>query len=194
MKLPHRNILLKKNLWKTKTTSQLHQKILITMRWTNIMIVDKFLRVKLLEDYLDLKFSIKNRKIILFFNGLWCFGTPNHELFLKIGTSVMLLLRNIDHSNGLCNGTWLVIIGLDVCVLEAKFLGGHNVGDKVLVLRLSLTPSNIRLHFKFQHWQFPLVVSYVMIIKLLINVIVNCSQMSVCILKKNSFLVMDNFM
>ncbi|XP_042035336.1 uncharacterized protein LOC121781700 [Salvia splendens] len=35
-------------------------------------------------------------------------GTPNHELLLKVGTHVMLL-GNIDHSNGLCNGTRLLI-------------------------------------------------------------------------------------
>ncbi|XP_057779966.1 uncharacterized protein LOC130998566 [Salvia miltiorrhiza] len=98
-----------------------------------------------------------------FLNGIKCSGTPNHQLFLKIGTPVMLL-RNIDHANGLCNGTRLIITRLGDRVLEARLLNGHNAGDIVLIPRLSLTPSDPRLPFKFQRRQFPLVVSYAMTI------------------------------
>ncbi|KAM0046532.1 putative DNA helicase Pif1 [Helianthus debilis subsp. tardiflorus] len=35
-------------------------------------------------------------------------GLPNHRLVLKVGVPVMLL-RNIDQQNGLCNGTRLQI-------------------------------------------------------------------------------------
>ncbi|XP_042027196.1 uncharacterized protein LOC121774371 [Salvia splendens] len=98
-----------------------------------------------------------------FLNKLKCSGTPNHELLLKVGTPVMLL-RNIDHSNGLCNGTRLVITRLGDYVLEGQVLGGHNVGHKVLIPRMSLIPSDPRLPFKFQRRQFPLAVSYAMTI------------------------------
>ncbi|CAA0819992.1 PIF1 helicase, partial [Striga hermonthica] len=37
-----------------------------------------------------------------FLNRIKCSGLPNHKLHLKVGTPVMLL-RNIDHSMGLCN-------------------------------------------------------------------------------------------
>ncbi|CAA0824366.1 PIF1 helicase, partial [Striga hermonthica] len=37
-----------------------------------------------------------------FLNRIKCSGLPNHKLHLKVGTPVMLL-RNIDHSTGLCN-------------------------------------------------------------------------------------------
>ncbi|XP_042043779.1 ATP-dependent DNA helicase pif1-like [Salvia splendens] len=94
-----------------------------------------------------------------FLNKLKCSGTPNHELLLKVGTPVMLL-RNIDHSNGLCNGTRLIITRLSDYVLEGQVLGGH----KVLIPRMSLIPSDPRLPFKFQRRQFPLVVSYAMTI------------------------------
>ncbi|XP_073022258.1 uncharacterized protein [Primulina eburnea] len=46
-----------------------------------------------------------------FLNGIRCSGVPNHELNLKVGNPVMLL-RNIDHSLGLCNGTRLIVTRL----------------------------------------------------------------------------------
>ncbi|CAH9124528.1 unnamed protein product [Cuscuta epithymum] len=98
-----------------------------------------------------------------FLNTLKCSGVPNHELTLKVGTPVMLL-RNMDHSMGLCNGTRLVITRLGSHVLEARILTGRTAGQKVLIPRLNLTPSDVRMPFKFQRRQFPLVVSYAMTI------------------------------
>ena len=98
-----------------------------------------------------------------FLNGIRCSGVPNHEFHLKVGTPVMLL-RNIDHSMGLCNGTRLVITRLASHVLEARVLTGTSAGQSVLIPRLSLTPSDLRLPFKFQRRQFPLIVSYAMTI------------------------------
>ncbi|XP_042005782.1 uncharacterized protein LOC121754500 [Salvia splendens] len=98
-----------------------------------------------------------------FLNNLKCSGTLNHELLLKVGTHVMLL-RNIGHSNGLCNGTRLLITRLCDYVLEAQVLVGHNVGHNVLIPRMSLIPSDPRLPFKLQRRQFPVVVSYAMTI------------------------------
>lgn len=98
-----------------------------------------------------------------FLNGLKCSGLPNHEINLKVGTPIMLL-RNVDHSAGLCNGTRLVITRLGNHVLEAKILTGSNTGQKVLISRMSLTQSDPRLSFKFQRRQFPLIVSYAMTI------------------------------
>ncbi|GJX96053.1 uncharacterized protein Tco_0351851 [Tanacetum coccineum] len=43
-----------------------------------------------------------------FINGLKFFDVPNHRLELKVGILVMLL-RNIDQPNGLCNGTRLQV-------------------------------------------------------------------------------------
>ncbi|KAL3614915.1 hypothetical protein CASFOL_040576 [Castilleja foliolosa] len=98
-----------------------------------------------------------------FLNSIKCSGVPNHELNLKVGTPVMLL-RNIDPSNGLCNGTRLLITRLGSYVLECKILTGHNAGEKVLLPRLSLTPSEVRVPFKFQRRQFPVMISYAMTI------------------------------
>ncbi|XP_019157753.1 PREDICTED: uncharacterized protein LOC109154409 [Ipomoea nil] len=56
-----------------------------------------------------------------FLNGLRCSGVPNHALTLKVGSPVMLL-RNIDHTLGLCNGTRLIVTRLADHVLEAKIM------------------------------------------------------------------------
>ncbi|XP_031090939.1 uncharacterized protein LOC115995931 [Ipomoea triloba] len=60
-----------------------------------------------------------------FLNGLKASSIPNHSLTLKIRSPVMLL-RNIDHSMGLCNGTRLIITRLSDHVVEAKIVTGHN--------------------------------------------------------------------
>ncbi|XP_019170957.1 PREDICTED: uncharacterized protein LOC109166458 [Ipomoea nil] len=98
-----------------------------------------------------------------FLNGLRASGIPNHALTLKVGSPVMLL-RNIDHSLGLCNGTRLVITRLSEHVIEAKIMTGDNAGSSVLIPRMSMSPSDTRLPFKFQRRQFPLMLSYAMTI------------------------------
>ncbi|XP_019157027.1 PREDICTED: uncharacterized protein LOC109153628 [Ipomoea nil] len=98
-----------------------------------------------------------------FLNGIRASGIPNHCLNLKVGSPVMLL-RNIDHSLGLCNGTRLVITKLADHVIEGKIMSGNNAGTKVLVPRMTMTPSDPRLPFKFQRRQFPLMLSYAMTI------------------------------
>ncbi|ONI30172.1 hypothetical protein PRUPE_1G234700, partial [Prunus persica] len=57
---------------------------------------------------------------------------------LKIGMPIMLL-RNLNQSSGLCNGTRLVITQLCDKVIEAKILAGSNIGHKVFIPRISLT-------------------------------------------------------
>ncbi|KEH16156.1 putative DNA helicase [Medicago truncatula] len=98
-----------------------------------------------------------------FLNTITALGLPNHIVKLKVGVPVMLL-RNIDHSSGLCNGTRLIITKMGKYVLEGKVISGSNIGHKVYIPRLSLTPDDIRIPFKFQRRQFPLTVSFAMTI------------------------------
>ncbi|XP_019196554.1 PREDICTED: uncharacterized protein LOC109190511 [Ipomoea nil] len=56
-----------------------------------------------------------------FLNGLRCSRVPNHALTLKVGSPVMLL-RNIDNTLGLCNGTRLIVTRLADHVLEGKIM------------------------------------------------------------------------
>ena len=96
-------------------------------------------------------------------NGLKLSGIPNHKLALKVGAPVMLL-RNIDQSVGLCNGTRLRILKLGEHVIEAQILTGTNVGHTTIIPRLKLSPSDKRLPLKINRRQFPLAVCFAMTI------------------------------
>ncbi|MCH87034.1 ATP-dependent DNA helicase PIF1, partial [Trifolium medium] len=98
-----------------------------------------------------------------FLNSIVSSGVPNHKLRLKVGVPVMLM-RNMDQSSGLCNGTRLIITKMGTYVVEGKIISGSNIGDRVCIPRLSLIPSDKRLPFKFQRRQFPLSVSFAMTI------------------------------
>ncbi|XP_076884735.1 uncharacterized protein LOC143534010 [Bidens hawaiensis] len=96
-------------------------------------------------------------------NGLKIAGLPNHSLILKVGVPVMLL-RNIDQKKGLCNGTRLQIISLGACVIEVKILSRTNTGERISIPRITLTPSDKNITFKFTRRQYPLSVCFAMTI------------------------------
>ncbi|XP_072073482.1 uncharacterized protein [Arachis hypogaea] len=81
-------------------------------------------------------------------NTIRCSGIPNHKLTLKVGTPIMLL-RNIDHSAGLCNGTRLVVTKLRNHIIEARSLTGNDMEQKVFIPWMTLTPSDHRIPFSF---------------------------------------------
>ena len=83
-----------------------------------------------------------------FLNTINASGIPNHKIKLKVEVHVMLL-RNLDPTTGLCNGTRLIITKMGRYVLEGKVITGSNIGDTVYIPRLSLTPSDTRIPFKF---------------------------------------------
>jgi len=49
-------------------------------------------------------------------------------------------------------------------VLEGNVISGSNIGEKVFIPRLSLSPSDVKIPFKFQRRQFSIFVSFAMII------------------------------
>jgi ATP-dependent DNA helicase PIF1 len=98
-----------------------------------------------------------------FLNSLRTSGLPNHKITLKVGTPIMLM-RNLEQADGLCNGSRLIVTKLGDHVIEAKMMSGKNIGTKVGIPRLALSPSQSPWPFKLRRLQFPIIVSYAMTI------------------------------
>ena len=88
---------------------------------------------------------------------------PPHELKLKLKTIVMLV-RNINTSIGLCNGTRMSIERLGETTISCKVLTGPMKGRSISLPQMNLIPSDTRLPFPFQRKQFPIVPSFAMTI------------------------------
>ncbi|KAI9089171.1 hypothetical protein K1719_029450 [Acacia pycnantha] len=100
---------------------------------------------------------------IEFLNTISCSGMPPHKLTLKLGAPIMLL-RNIDQSFGLCNGTRLRVTQLGKIVIEAITLNGSHPNQKVLIHRMDMNPSESRWPFHMKRRQFPITLSFAMTI------------------------------
>nr|GEU43597.1 hypothetical protein [Tanacetum cinerariifolium] len=70
-----------------------------------------------------------------FINGMKFSGVPNHRLALKVGVPIMLL-RNIDQANRLCNETRLQVLRLTRTSIQEKINNGTHFGKEVIILRV----------------------------------------------------------
>ncbi|KAF1894812.1 hypothetical protein Lal_00028255 [Lupinus albus] len=84
--------------------------------------------------------EVVNVLTLEFLNKLSTSSIPNHKIKLKIGTPIMLL-RNLDQSDGLCNGTRLIMTQMANHVLEAKIMSVKNVENIIYIPRMSMSPS-----------------------------------------------------
>ena len=97
-----------------------------------------------------------------FLNTLTPNGLPPHVLKLKIGCPV-ILLRNIDHTNRLCNGTRLIIRGFQKNTIEVEIVLGQHTRKRVFLPRIPLCPSDDEMFpFQFKRKQFPIWLSFLM--------------------------------
>jgi ATP-dependent DNA helicase PIF1 len=94
-----------------------------------------------------------------FLNTLQFSGIVNHKLKLKVGMPI-LLLRNLNQSIGLCNGTRLIVKRLGHCVIEAKIITGNNVGKRVFIPCIIMSPSRTDWPFVLHCCQFPVRVAF----------------------------------
>lgn len=91
-------------------------------------------------------------------------GLPLGKLKVKIGCPLMLL-RNLDPSEGLCNGTRLRLQRTTNRVLECRILGGNHAGKIAFVPRISLSPSTeSNIPFILKRRQFPVRLAFSMTI------------------------------
>ena len=98
-----------------------------------------------------------------FLNQLEFSGLPTHELVLKVDMPI-ILLRNLNQTCGLCNGTRLMVTKLFDRLIEAEILTGNNIGHKVFIPRIISTVTEHKWPFKLKRRQFPVKPCYAMTI------------------------------
>jgi ATP-dependent DNA helicase PIF1 len=111
----------------------------------------------------DTRISMDSLYLVEFLNILQFGDITNHKLEFKVGVPI-LLLRNINQSIGLCNGTRLIVKRLGQRVIAAEIIIGNNVGKLVFIPHIIMSPSEIDWPFVFRHCQFPVRVGFAMII------------------------------
>ena len=83
-------------------------------------------------------------------------GMPLHDTELKINCPI-ILLRNLNPYEGLCNGTRMVVTAMAERVIEARILTGTHAGKKAFIPRISLdTSMSAGLGFILRRRQFPI--------------------------------------
>jgi ATP-dependent DNA helicase PIF1 len=84
-------------------------------------------------------------------------------LVLKKETPI-ILLRNLSPTEGLVNGTRLIVKNCHQYFIDAEILTGVNQGKRVFIPRAKLSPSDADLPFQLIRRQYPIKLSFVMTI------------------------------
>jgi len=92
----------------------------------------------------------RNNYSLDFLNSITPNGLPPHELKVKKNCPV-ILLRNLDPHNGICNGTRLVVRGFQNNSIDAEIVNRQHAGKRVFIPRIPMSPSeDLTLPFKFK--------------------------------------------
>jgi ATP-dependent DNA helicase PIF1 len=109
---------------------------------------DKIVKVPGSHESYDLLYLVE------FLNSVNENNFPHHRLLKK--AIPIMLLRNLNQSEVLCNGTRLVITSLGDMVIEAEIMFGQHKGKRVLIPRITLTLKTPRLPFVLERRQYPI--------------------------------------
>ena len=115
------------------------------------------------EDYPGTETELNNSFPPEYLNSLSVPGLPTHELKLKVGVVVMLM-RNLNQTLGLCNGTRMMVTRLLPNCVECEVISGNFVGTKHFIPRMELFPTDSKLPYKLMRKQMPLQICYAMTI------------------------------
>ncbi|CAN1162783.1 ATP-dependent DNA helicase PIF1 [Linum perenne] len=98
-----------------------------------------------------------------FLNALTFNGMPEHQLRLK-PYSIVMLLRNLNPSAGLCNGTRILLTDLGEHTLRGLIIGGSYEGTIAIIPRIVLDKSDPNWPFTLKRRQYPVRLCYAMTI------------------------------
>jgi hypothetical protein len=137
----------------------------------NAMILEKFpgeKRVMMSSDSVQLENQALNGYQPYpaeYLNSLNASGIPLAKLALKVGAPIMLL-RNLDPSKGLCNGTRMIVTDIRPRVLRCRIITGDErfSGKTVMIPRIELEPKADKLPIPLQRRQFPVRLAFAMTI------------------------------
>jgi len=88
---------------------------------------------------------------------------PPHKLILKLNQPI-ILLRNLAQTEGLCNGTRLIVRGMHQNFLDTEIALGPNKGRRFYIPRLSITPSDSDSPISIMRTQLPVRSAFAMTI------------------------------
>jgi ATP-dependent DNA helicase PIF1 len=107
----------------------------------NNMMIDRFSgEEKIYHSFDMVEDDTSNNYPVNFLNSLTPGGLPPHLLRLKINCPI-ILLRNIDPPNGMCNDTRLICRAFQPNVINAEITVDEHARKRVFLLRISLYPS-----------------------------------------------------
>jgi predicted alpha/beta hydrolase family esterase len=98
-----------------------------------------------------------------FLNSIEMGGLPPSHLELKQGVPLMLL-RNLDPSEGLCNGTRLMLLTASNRLLHVRILTGPRANNTAFIPRITLNTNDEELPFTLSRRQFPVRLAFGMTI------------------------------
>jgi len=98
-----------------------------------------------------------------FLNAQHISGMPPHNLKLKVGCP-LILLRNLNPTLGLCNGTRLKLLRCTPRLLSVEILNGSHKGQRSFIPRLDLISNEGILPFQMVRRQFPVRLGFAMTI------------------------------
>lgn len=127
-------------------------------------IVEVFSQEYLCEDSINESKSPNSNFPLEYLNSLKPSGMPPHKLVLKRYQPIMCL-RNINPTEGLCNGTRLICRNSTRNLIEVEIAIGDNAGKMVLIPRITLLSNdNSTLPFELRRRQFPFQPAFAMTI------------------------------
>ena len=88
-----------------------------------------------------------------FLNSITLASLPPHRLYLKKYASI-ILLRSLDPTQGMCNGSRLTIIEISSHVIDAEIATGTHRGNRVFIPRIVMIPSETDFPFVLRRKQF----------------------------------------